>query len=240
MMVGGTPISGNTSFVRSWGAVSENHHHHLSMSLASSPESKLLYACSENKTYPNSFGEIMWDPNFTSFIFCVFPWYTRATLQSLLASTCYFGWFNPPFVCSMPLVLLGSFILGGGIPSTAISCSRPSVSCLNVQFVDCLEAKFTIFPRFDQPLIMFLLESHQIRSGNFVGSESFEVCWGPISVSSCFICFFNPSVFPVKSPPCNPRQVAAVLAPERREAGGSALEATGPWGIAFQSIVTGI
>jgi hypothetical protein len=44
----------------------------------------------------------------------------------------------------------------------------------------------------------------------------------------------------VKSPPCNPRQVAAVLAPERREAGGSALEATGPWGIAFQSIVTGI
>ena len=70
------------------------------------------------------------------------------------------------------------FHFGGGIPSTAISCSRPSVSCLNVQFVDCLEAKFTIFPRFDQPLIMFLLGSHQIR---FI--------WSMLRSNFCFFMF---------------------------------------------------
>ena len=60
MMTGGTPISGNTSVVRSSGVGSESHHHHhLSMLLASSLESKLMYECFENKTYPNSFGEIM-------------------------------------------------------------------------------------------------------------------------------------------------------------------------------------
>ena len=116
----------------------------------------------------------------------------------------------------------------GGIASTDICCSKPngSWSAFLITFARTEPPKKTYQIKIlTQPFIQFI----QIQI--FVGWNNLK------SIEILFLFLRNPSMFHLVKSPMIIGQVAAALAPERRKAGGSALEAqkTGPWGMALKN-----